>query len=505
MKKTYSEWISNFLRYVLLAGALLYVVIYFFLVFSRIQYPFELMWQEGASVDHVKRIVDGYKYYVSPSLEFVPSIYTPLYFYISAFVSKLTGIGFMPLRLVSFLSSIGSFVIIYLIVKSETGRTFPALLALCLFAASYKLSGAWLDIGRPDSLFLFFCLSSLYILKFGKSASAYILSGVLMALSFYTKQTALAISLPVTLCVLLTNRRCAVYFITTLAVFIGLGSIFLNYKYDGWFNFYVFELPRTTPIFTRYLASFWTKDIISPFFAALAVASVYLLTESRKTDRKTFIFYCLVATGMLLASWYSRLRGGGYFNVMFPAYATVSVLFGLGVNQLFETSKALSSVKLNIAHSVIYLICIFQFGSLIYNPFSQIPTEMDLEAGKLFIEKMAQIDGEVYSPFHGYLPILAGKKSYANQMGMRDVLTTWSKKHSQIKARLIDEIKEAVREKKFSAIIIDSFEPWYPYDMDKYYVKRERIFDDEKVFIPVTGTETRPEYIYVPLDNASIN
>lgn len=503
MKSNLLNWIVKFLRYALLAVAVLYVIIYLVICFFRIKYPFELMWQEGASVDHVKWILDGYKYYIRPSLEFVPSIYTPLYFYVSAVVSKLIGLGFTPLRLVSFLSSLCSFAMIYLIVKKETADVFASILALCLFVSTYALSGAWFDIGRPDSLFLFFLLAGMYVLKNSNSALSDIFAGFLISLSFYTKQTALAIVLPVIFYVILIDWKRSLFFISTLICCIGLGSIILDYFYNGWFSFYVYELPRTTPIFTRHLISFWTRDILLPLFIACFIATTYLIFCFRSMNRKNFLFYSLLAIGMIGASWYSRLRGGGFNNVLFPAYAIISILFGLGANQLIQLIRNFSQVKQSLSQSVIYLICILQFGSIMYNPLNLVPSELDIEAGKMFIRKLESIDGEIFSPFHGYLPVMAGKKSYANQMGMRDILTTRSKKHAEIKANFIAELKEAMREQKFSAIIIDSFEPWYPPDMEKYYKKKERIFNDKKVFFPVTGMRTRPEFIYVPKNSGS--
>lgn len=386
-------------------------------------------------------------------------------------------------------------------VKRETGNHFPGILAAGLFAATYQLSGSWFDIGKPDSLFLFLLLIALYILRFNTSSGSYLLAGILISLSFLTKQTALAISLPIiAYCIILLDKRLAFSFIIPIVTIVGLGSLLLNYLHDGWFNFYVFELPRTTPIDQRPFMHFWIKDIYVPLTIALVIAIFYMLIQLINSNKKIFLFYFLVAIGMFGASWYSRYRGGGYYNVLFPAYAMISILLGLGINKLLEISQLLAMEKRNLMKIFIYLVCIAQFSSLslVYNPFDQIPTRKDLEAGKKFINKIAQIKGEIFMSFHGYLPVMAGKKSYANQMGMRDVLTTRSKKHAKIKTELINEIKQAMREKKFSAIIIDSFEPWYPPDMEKYYIKKERIFDDETIFFPVTGMKTRPEFIYVP-------
>lgn len=499
MKDNLLNLITKLLYYSVLIVAIGYVIIYIILFFFHIQYPFELMWQEGASVDHVKRIVDGYKYYVPPSLEFVPSIYTPLYFYISALVSKIIGIGFVPLRLVSFIASICSFIMIYLIVKRESNNIIAGILAFCLFASTYALSGAWFDIGRPDSLFLFFLLTGIYVLRYSKlTLLTSIFAGFLFSLSFYTKQTALPIVLPIILFMFLIDQRCFLSFTITLIICIGIGSLVLDYVHNGWFSFYVYELPITTPVFTRHLISFWTKDILSPLFIACFIAIFYLIYCFYNKRRKEFLFYTLLTLGMIGASWYSRLRGGGFSNVLFPAYAIISILFGLGINQLLHLSRDFSKIKQNLILSIIYLICIFQFGNMIYNPFNLIPSKKDLEAGKILIKKFKNIDGEIFSPFHGYLTVMAGKKSYANQMGMRDILKTTSKRHTKIREQFIAELTHAIRQKMFDAIIIDSFEPWYPPEMEKYYEKKERIFNDEDVFFPITGMKTRPEFIYVP-------
>ena len=89
--------LSRLLKYILLASAAYYVVVYLVIVCSRIAYPYELEWMEGGSVDHVRRILAGQPLYIRPSLSFTPFIYTPLYFYVSAAVAKCIGIGFTPL------------------------------------------------------------------------------------------------------------------------------------------------------------------------------------------------------------------------------------------------------------------------------------------------------------------------------------------------------------------------------------------------------------------------
>ena len=130
------ELIQKGLYYCLISIAICYIIIFFILVIFRLQYPFELEWMEGGSVDHVRRILSGRSIYIQPKLEFVPFIYTPLYYYLAAFISIILGIGFFPLRLVSLFFSITIFLIIFKIVYRETENPIAGFLASSLFIAS---------------------------------------------------------------------------------------------------------------------------------------------------------------------------------------------------------------------------------------------------------------------------------------------------------------------------------------------------------------------------------
>jgi len=132
-----------------------YIIMYIVLAILRMPCPFELEWMEGAMVDHVVWMLAGNPLYPEPSLDFVPFIYAPIYFYVSAGISWLIGVGFFPLRLVSVLASLGSLVVIFAFVRKETLSWQAALLASGLFAATYELSDVWFDIARVDS-----CMSS---------------------------------------------------------------------------------------------------------------------------------------------------------------------------------------------------------------------------------------------------------------------------------------------------------------------------------------------------------
>src|SRR5262249_43811627 len=136
-----------------------YMMMYLAVAILRFRYPFELEWLEGATRDHVRRVLTGAPLYARPSLDFVAFTYPPLYYYLAPLGLRMGVSGFVAMRVVSIAASAGSLVLIYMLVRAESGHRI-AFVSAGLFAATYALSGAWLDLGRVDSLYLCLALAT---------------------------------------------------------------------------------------------------------------------------------------------------------------------------------------------------------------------------------------------------------------------------------------------------------------------------------------------------------
>lgn len=494
------------LKYLLFSAAAGYIAAYIVVAFFRLSYPFDLEWLEGNSVVHVVRILSGQSIYVKPSLEYIPYNYTPLFFYVSAVAAFIFKAGFQPLRLVSVLSSIGCFYLIYLFVKRETESRFCGFLASGLFAATFHLSGSWFDTGRPDSLFLFLLIWSFYLIRFRSSAAASFFAGLAMSAAFFTKQTALPILLPVSLYLLFAGRRRLLYFIITCAAIIGGGTLIFDYFSSGWFSYYVFELPsnfssRVEPFRWR---TFWTEDIISPFKIVLGMSFCYFLLICSKPKKDKFLFYLLTTAGMFAASLAPRLQAGGIENVLIPAYAMLSILFGLSFHAFCGFAGEMQPLKRNILLILVYSLSLLQFGSgyIRYDPFPEVPSNNDLESGRKLLKIIAGIEGDVFLPSRSYLPELAGKKSAAPQQLIKDNLV-WGK--DEVRAGLAEELNNAFKDRRFGAVILDSGrEEWMTEEAESsleqnYILKENIIYPSDVAFLPIAGLRTRPERVYVPI------
>jgi len=489
-----TSWVTALLKWVLAGSGCLYVLSYLFVACSRIRYPFELEWVEGAMVDHVSRILAGEKLYVGPSLAFVPVLYTPLFFHVAAAVTKVTGVGFLPLRLVSFVASLGSFVVLFLIVYRETRSKLAGLLTACLFAATYVLSGAWLDIGRVDSLFLLLVLAVVYVVRFKATPGGYALAGVLLLLAYLTKQSSLAICLPIMLYAALWQRRLAPFFIGTALVLIGLGDFGLDRIHHGWYHYYLYHLPSHKEVFRERYLSFWRNEILLPLPIACLGALWYLVTAFR-CNKQAFGFYALMSAGMMGVSYAVRIRQGGYLNSLLPSYLAIAILFGLGFHAAVQSLVQRPAGGTRPMIIMAYLFGILQFGLLHYDPMAQIPTAADVRAGNDFLRIVRSLPGDVFIQSHGYLSVLAGKQSHAQGVAMGDVLRNDT---GEIGLRLENELHRAIAEQRFGAIVYDNGRPPTP-DVYRYYRLKQVAFSDQTVFWPRTGVKARPELILVPI------
>src|SRR5512144_1808793 len=123
--------VGNWIYQAAIASVLICVLYYCLLVIyitvCRIHYPFSLEFAEGDALIQVLRILQGEMLYTEPSMRYVALDYPPVYVYVSALAARLLGFGFFPLRLVSFLSALGSISVIYLICRKEGTGILPAL------------------------------------------------------------------------------------------------------------------------------------------------------------------------------------------------------------------------------------------------------------------------------------------------------------------------------------------------------------------------------------------
>lgn len=480
-------WTGRALAAVLWGLPAYFLVQYLILALLRLPYPFGLEWIESGMLQIVQRVTEGRPIYCRPSLEYVPFIYMPLYPWVCAAAVPIVGAGLPALRFVSLLSSIGLLMVVFLWARREGGGTSAGLLAAGLLAAGYRATGAWLDVARVDSLFVFLLLLGLYLAT-GQGTLRGSAGGVALALAILTKQQALLAALPAVAYLAYARRVRALPLIAALVIVTGGAMGWLNQASGGWFLYYTFALPARHENLWSQFGAFWQNDLWGRLPLACVVA-LYGLIAARTAagGRNPAAAACLV--GCVAVAWLSRMHWGGYENVLLPAYAMIAALFGPGVMSL---GPRLASAFGTRGATALRALVVVQFLALLYNPFAQVPTDADFEAGRSLVQRIADTPGDVLVFKHPHLARLAGKPDHAHWMALLDVLRAAD---APIAEELRGALTRAVHERRFAAIVLDDRTDLE--GLEGSYVLRGRVFETD-VLWPVTGMRTRPELWYEP-------
>lgn len=479
------------------AGAAVAVACYLAVAVARIHTPAGLEWMEGGIALHVQRVLHGHSVYGPPSTAFTPYLYTPLYYYVSAPFAAVLGSGLAPLRLVSLLASVALLGLVAALVRRETGRWWAGAGAAGLLAACFGVSGAWLDLARVDTLSLALAVASLYLVRAGRRWPSAVAAGVLAAAAVMTKQVALAPALAVVPFLLRADRRRAASYGAALAAGLGASVGVLQWTSHGWFWFYAVRIPLHHQVVRSEIAGFWTNDIGSRLWPALAVAvAVGAVTwrgrgrpwRGRRGWSPGVWFYLPVLASLVVAAWVGRLHSGGYDNVLLPAYAAVAVLFGLATSRLDRLGRPAAAVA---------AACVVALGAtLAYNPARQVPGPAQAAAAGRLVAELRALPGPVYLPGHPWYLARAGKPPVAQTAAVEDVLRA---DIGHTGARLDTALAAQMAARRFGALVVESDTSLtvLPADTCRFYAPAYRL-PGWRALLPVTGTSTAPATVWLP-------
>jgi hypothetical protein len=503
------SWLKPYPRTNLIQGLLSFLVLVsigYILLFAglsalRSVYPYELEWIEGASVDEINWIVQGKPLYGEPSISFIPSMKTPLFFYFSAGLAKIFGVGFFAPRLLSIIASLGIFCIVYLIVVNSEAGFAAGILAAGLVAAAFRFTGAWMDLAKTDSLCMFFLLAGFYVGQKYPGRKGWIFSSLFYILAYYTKQLALVVIVLICISSLIDTRgRSIVRWLVTGLVGYGI-FILVDRVTNGWFSFYTVDILQYhnwqgAPLIfiERVLKNMWPVILIILTYVYFSFRG--LLKD--KFSGRNWQNLCLGAA-LVVASGSVFLKSWTYDNGFIPTVLGIAVLTGIGFDFLVRYKDFATCSKFNLMPKVAVLILLLvQFGLFFYNPIQQLPTEQDRKAGDTFVELLRSLPDKVLVFNHGYYNHLAGKPSYLHSSWIGDVIASSTQAENTSDAQhgqeVVHVLSQAIQTQMFDRIILDNHpEQFLPY----YIVNIEPIFEDKYVFYPVTGAHSRPTSILV--------
>lgn len=237
--------VLKWLRRLVVGLSLLWVVVIAIVFALRVGFPLELEWMEGGSLQQAYRMQQGLPVYGPPTPEFVPFLYPPLYPALLAALGWVFPLGYGLGRGVSILAVIATCVGLWRIGRIEDKPLAHRALAVGLFLSGYVFSFRWLDLARGDALFLALLLWGLLLLRESEGSwRRAVLAGVLVALAFWTKQTAAVFVIASGMAGLLIAPRQIWAYAGTIAVIDGGGVLLGQWLTDGWLWTWIYEMHQ---------------------------------------------------------------------------------------------------------------------------------------------------------------------------------------------------------------------------------------------------------------------
>lgn len=436
---------------VFVIGTSVAVTLFLFVALSRIGYPFSLEWMEGNTFLHVLRVLQGQPIYVAPSYEFIPLIYTPLYYYISAPVAATTGNIMFAMRTVSLAATLITFLSLYIIARAYHISPFASVVAVGLFAAAYRVTGFWFDIARSDmlSMALLSVAIALVVSLSRARLNVIFLASVLICLAFAAKQHAILFA-PFLVVHLLLRRWywiALIFAINTILLFAGFVSV-ANWLSDGWFWFYIFAMPSAAPllieqlddVLLQLLATYW------PLMIMIGIALAWHLSSPFWKPSFLQLSFLILVAFLIGVSLWSVIKLYAYLNHLIFAAAGLA-LIGSKVSDYLLVQVRPRLLGQKLVYAGVMGLLIIQFAGLSYDPRSQIPPSEWVSEGYALVEALRTAPEPIFASISPNLLAMAGRATHfqSSSMGELNMFVQQRPAMKVVYQPYIDQINAAIR------------------------------------------------------------
>ncbi len=434
------------------AGATSIVV---WMMFQRVGYAYELEWIEGGILQQVVRILEGHAPYAKPSLEYVPALYAPLYYYLSAAMTFIVGVGLPALRTVSVLASALTGIAMAFSVWQLTKSCWAALLGFLAYSVMYQFAFFWFDVARVDSvwtMWLAFTVALLLRYQMAQSMRVLCLAAACFGLATLSKQASVFVAPFLFLAVWSwSGLRSACVFAALTAVIVVALAMLLQWHSEGWFFYFTLQMAPHHGLKQDFLGQFLLSDIVGNvlFIAGFSV----LFIKAVSIDAKVRLGWLALLMGFGGMAFVSRMYPGGESNVLMPFYMLLTVMsvsyFALMVQRYTQSHYGwIGLVSVLLAFN-------FYHGWVKEAAEYRVPTRReggDDAIGDALVKKISQVPGRVCVTMHGYLGYMAGKGFCSHRFFMEDVIMAGD---SELVEPLQAEAREKIMSGYYQVIIID--------------------------------------------------
>ena len=481
------------------AESLLLMVLVFVSGFRRLRYPYPLDWVEEGTLTEVGRVMHGLALYVAPTLHYTPYIYAPLFFWVSAAVAQVVGLGYPAMRLVSVGSTAGLFAALFGFVWFESprcSRWLAALVGVGLFATASTVTGGFFDVGRVDMLCLMFTMMGLLLVR----RELLVAAAFCFALAMLSKQGMLPIAV-LALCSEWQRPRRLAVGLGSLAVFCGAPLLWLHHATGGWSTTFMFRVAAGFALDKRQLVFVLPHEVFPAALLSLAlVVGGALVVGPRRLGRGAS-FFVLTGLAMVPYTAYLRAHAGAAINADMPAWLWIAFTAAICFGRLYERSVADALGGGRAATLSLLAVPLLQMLVYTYGPQFLVPLKEKTALREHVIAQVHGMPGDVLMIDHPQYSLAAGKEVYADGKALDGLITS---PRLPFGGELKAQLAELVRERHFSALVVDGplenalVDDRLPTDFRRFYPVR-----GELATFDTTDQLTEPSWVFLPCRGAS--
>lgn len=539
--------LADFLLILLGIVSLVVALSYLRLGLARVFYPYALDLVEEGMVMQAWRVAQNLPVFVPPNADFVPQVYMPLFTWLGGQLMRLTGFGFWPLRLISFVSVVGTAVLIFTIGWRESGNRTAAIVGSALFLGGYRLVGGWYDLARVDALFTFLSLAGLVALVYGRRRGTrsyaeetqrgtefkIILGAVVLGLAFLTKQNGLLLAAVASVYFFAAESaegaekkkmfalsafiRVLIFFVVPFAVVALVPVLILQQVSGGWFSYYVVTIAYASPLDLGRLRNIFLWELGAGMGVLVGLTAVLIGQQMKKLEIGDWRLLVLILQSLIsrnpwlifvgtavFISVAGRSTVGGNLNNMLIGYAFLCLIPALSFPRKRESTFAArmdTRLRGYDKRSWLWFAAILvQFGLVTFPlndglPQQFLPTAEMRAAGDALVERVESEPGEVWLLMHPSVAVRTGKRPYAHLQSL------W---HARQRGAdpLPDDLIRLIEQQQFAQIISDESdffetEPAFMALLLAHYEVVETL-PPEQAPPTVSGPIVRPLTVYVP-------
>ena len=486
---------------------------------SRLTYPLDLEWMEGGTLTHAMRLSRGEPIYAQPSVDFVSFLYTPLYPAVLALLSKVFGLSYALGRAVSILAFTGALAVLVAAVRDVARRheleelraagVAAGLLGAAAVCLAFPFCGAFYDLVRCDSLWLFLVSAGLLACAPRDGSTRRLaLGALLLALAFFTKQTAAPFMVAATASVALTSGlRPALLFGTVAFGSAAAGIAVAQYLTEGWFWIYVYRLHQGHAIQPARIWSETPRVLFDYGFLLLVpIVACFVLAASRRRMSKGLVHWALMSAAGVATSAVASATQGAYDNAYIPAVYFGALLSAVCVVELPTLAAASRPSPAAVRRlGLLGLIVLSAHAGMRWlDPAPHIPTADDRAAARRLLAYLVEQGPGIFVPCHPFYNVLAGGQGHLHVMGISDVyywppaITSDPARDAAIKERFRASVKDSFESRRWAAVIDDPAFTYQLFGLKQYYSVADDLARSGTVPRMLTGYPCAPAQVWRP-------